>query len=94
MNQKMYLKKGNMEVLKKPADFNWYTILAIWVNKYWNQLIRVKKWAKQKSFVNNQSYSVTIDNFIDNIIIKEFINSKNWKKMLEHLEENFTKKNK
>lgn len=91
MGKKLYLKKGNMYVLKTPVDFNGYTILAIWVDKYWNQLIRGKKWDKQKSFINNNDYDVIIDNFTDDIILKEFMANKHWKKMLEHIKEIFSK---
>lgn len=89
MIKKLYLKKGNMYVLKTPRKFEDYTILAMGVDKGWSQLIRVKKWDKQKSFQNNYSYDLTIDNIAVDEHFNHYISTKNGEKMLNHFKSNF-----
>lgn len=85
----MYLKQGNMYVLKTPRKYEDFIILAIGVDKKWNQLIRVKKWEKQKSFQNNYSYDLTIDNIAEDDHFNHYITTKNGKEMLNQFRTKF-----
>lgn len=89
MIEKLYLVKGNMFVLKTPRVFEWYTILAVGVDMYWNQLVRVRKWNKDKSFKTNYSYDLNISNFANDDSFNDFLNQKNSKKFLEQLDKVF-----